>query len=159
MPPNDTLHYTLYAGTIVLCSALVWLAARVSRRLAWGALGVGTVLAVALFATHVSLLSRPRPLAWSAVGEATVLGAKIIEGRGIYLLLDEGGEPRYYVMGWDRRRAEELQDALRSTERDGTALRFSIEPSLDDRDPMFHPAPQPALPLKLQPPDVPLPDT
>jgi hypothetical protein len=90
--------------------------------------------------------------------EATVLGSSIKEDEAIYLWLqmDAAEEPRAYVLPWDRRMAEELQQAAREAEEGQSALRMRLpfEPSLDDREPRFYTLPQPALPPKdeLDPP-------
>jgi hypothetical protein len=60
-------------------------------------------------------------------------------------------EPRYYTIVWNERTAEELQDALKEAEENGSSVMMGwpSEPSLELRDaPMFHALPPPALPPK-----------
>jgi hypothetical protein len=114
------------------------------------------------YASLVELLSKPKPvdLEWwlSHAADAEVLASRLVENEGIYLWLQlvEVAEPRAYVLPWDRASAEQLQQALREAEQQGSGvqMRLPFEPSLDDREPKFYALPQPALPPKdlLQPP-------
>lgn len=138
----------------LLASLALWAPRRLLLRL------TALVLAVSFlplaYGAMAGLLSRPKPVAlewWrAATADATVLAAQIREGDGIYLWLQIEGmaEPRAYVLPWDRELAEELQEAMRSAERDraGLAMRLPFEPSLDDREPRFYALPQPAMPDK-----------
>lgn len=118
---------------------------------------VTTVLFLPLaYAATLSLLSQPKPVHlewWHAhADEATVLGSSLREGQGIFLWLQMAdlSEPRSYVLPWDRELAQQLQDALRAAEENGSAvqMRLPFEPTLDNRDPKFYALPQPALPPK-----------
>ncbi|MEZ5863469.1 MAG: hypothetical protein R3D25_05125 [Geminicoccaceae bacterium] len=122
---------------------------------------ISAVITTALFlplayAATLTLLSKPKPvhLEWwlARADEATVLGSSMREGDGIYLWLQmaELAEPRAYVLPWSRELAQELQEALREAEENGSAvqMRLPFEPSLDNRDPKFYALPQPALPPK-----------
>jgi hypothetical protein len=110
----------------------------------------------------VGLLSLPKPASFewwlTRSAEATVLGNTMHEDKAIYLWLQLDGvlEPRAYVLPWDRKLAEELQQAAREAEeqQSGVRMRLPFEPSLDDRQPRFYALPQPALPPKelLDPP-------
>ena len=153
----------LYAGFAALAAALASLAVWSRRSLAVRAGAVALLamtLGVAYFA-YSDLLSRPKPAALELrrlnVEEADVLAAALREDEGIYLWLKLPGfsEPRYYVMPWNRRLAEELQEAMREADREGAGLRMRLpfEPSLETRDvPRFYPLPQPKLPDKSYPP-------
>ena len=130
------------------------------RRLAIKAAALAaTVLFLPLaYASLVELLSKPKPveMEWwlDHAAEAEVLAARQVENQGIYLWLQlpEIAEPRAYVLPWDRASAEQLQQALRDAERQGSGvqMRLPFEPSLDDREPKFYALPQPALPPKDQ---------
>ncbi len=122
---------------------------------------ISAVITTALFlplayAATLTLLSKPKPvhLEWwlAHADEATVLGSSMREGDGIYLWLQmaELIEPRAYVLPWSQELAQELQEALRQAEQNGSAvqMRLPFEPSLDNRDPKFYALPQPALPPK-----------
>ncbi len=153
------------SGFFVLAAALAFILAThgiwAPRRLG---VKISAVITAALFlplayAATATLLSRPKPvhLEWwlAQADEATVLGSTMREGQGIYLWLQvaESVEPRSYVLPWDRKLAQELQEALRQAEQNGGELRMRLpfERSLDDRDPKFYALPQPALPPKEQP--------
>lgn len=148
----------IFAATVVLASVLGTIALWAPRRLAakLGALGVFALFLPVGFAGWSDLLSRPKPIAFewlqARAGEATVLAGTIEEGERIYvwLQLDGTAEPRAYELPWDRERARELQDALRSAENDGTGVRMRLpfEPSLDPEQPKFYALPQPPLPPK-----------
>jgi hypothetical protein len=148
----------LFIVTAVLAGVLammtIW-----SRHGLW--LKLGAIATAALFlplayAGFASLLSKPKPvsLEWwlQRADQATVLGSSIQEEQGIFLWLQlaEISEPRAYVMPWDRKLAEQLQQAMREAEENGGQLtmRLPFEPSLDDRAPKFYALPQPAMPPK-----------
>ncbi|MGH6718963.1 MAG: hypothetical protein ACREER_06555 [Alphaproteobacteria bacterium] len=153
----DDLTY-LFTVALVVAALLAAIAIAAPRK-TWVRL---TALAVAMlfvpvgYAALTGLLSRPKPvgLEWArlAAREATVLGASIAENQGIYVWLQFSGsaEPRAFVLPWDRDLAEELQEALREAERNGTGVVMNLpfERSLDPREPRFHVLPQPALPPK-----------
>ena len=108
------------------------------------------------YAALVDLLSKPKPvdLEWwqSGAAEAEVLASRMIEDKAIYLWLQlpDLSEPRAYVLPWDRASAEQLQQAMREAEQNGSGvqMRLPFEPSLEDREPKFYALPQPALPPK-----------
>jgi hypothetical protein len=114
------------------------------------------------YAALVDLLSKPKPvdLEWwlSEATEAEVLASRLVEDEAIYLWLrlPDLSEPRAYVLPWDRGSAEQLQQAMREAERQGSGvqMRMPFEPSLEDREPKFYAPPQPALPPKdmVEPP-------
>jgi hypothetical protein len=128
----------------------------------------GTALTTAVlflpvsYAALVDLLSKPKPvdLEWwqSEAAEAEVLASRMVEDEAIYLWLQlpDLSEPRAYVLPWDRASAEELQQAMREAEQQGSGvqMRSPFEPSLENREPKFYALPQPALPPKdlVQPP-------
>jgi hypothetical protein len=108
------------------------------------------------YAAMVQLLSKPKPVHlewWQAhADEAAVLGSSMREGQGIYLWLQmvDLAEPRSYVLPWSQELAQQLQEALREAEENGTGvqMRLPFEPSLDNREPRFYALPQPAFPPK-----------
>ena len=122
----------------------------------------GTALTTAVlflpvsYVALVDLLSKPKPvdLEWwqSEAAEAEVLASRMIEDEAIYLWLQlpDLSEPRAYVLPWDRASAEQLQQAMREAEQNGSGvqMRLPFEPSLEDREPKFYAQPQPALPPK-----------
>jgi len=114
-----------YVAFVVLAAVLGGLAigARRRLRLRLAALGVTALALAAAYLGFSELLSRPKPtrLEWLErdTASATVLAAAIREHEGIYLWLQlpEEPEPRGYVLPWNRQSAEELQDALRDSDR------------------------------------------
>lgn len=153
----DYLPYLF--GVIVLLAAALAAIGIWSRRRLW--IKVAGVAAAMLFmpaayAGLVGLLSKPKPvdLEWAQahLREATVLGATLEQGRGIYLWLKLDGieEPRSYILPWDTELAQQLQDAMREAEENGTGLkmRLPFERSLDPHEPKFYALPQPAMPPK-----------
>ena len=154
----------LFAITVALAATLGLIGIWAPRRLAIkGAALAAVVLFLPLaYASLVELLSKPKPvdLEWvlSGTTEAEVVASRLVEDRGIYLWLQlpDVFEPRAYVLPWDRTSAEQLQQALRDAEQQGSAvqMRLPFEPSLEERAPKFYALPQPALPPKdlVQPP-------
>jgi hypothetical protein len=152
----------LFAAAALLAALLASVAVWAPRRLP---VKLGTLAAATLFlplgwAAMADLLSRPKPVAlewWlKRAADATVLGSVIEEERRVYLWLqlDGSDQPRAYALPWDRRMAEQLQEAQREAAERQTAVRMRLpfEPSLDDREPKFYALPQPALPPKEPPP-------
>ena len=157
------LHFTVL---IALAGVLATIAVRAPRRLLLkaGAVAVSALFIPVAYAGLADLLSRPKPvwLDWSGdrVAEAAVLGSHIQEGVGIYLWLHmpEADAPRSYVLPWDRKLAQQLQEARRQAERNraGLRMRRPFETTLDDGEPIFYAAPQPALAAKQPPQDAPV---
>jgi len=154
----------LFAVAAALAATLGLISIWAPRRLAIKAAALAaTMLFLPLaYASLVELLSKPKPvdLEWwlSHAADAEVLASRLVENEGIYLWLQlvEVAEPRAYVLPWDRASAEQLQQALREAEQQGSGvqMRLPFEPSLDDREPKFYALPQPALPPKdrIEPP-------
>jgi hypothetical protein len=143
---------TALAATLGLIS--IWAPRRLMIKGA--ALATAALFLPVAYASLVELLSKPKPieLEWwqTEAAEAEVVASRLIEEEGIYLWLQlpEIREPRAYVLPWDRASAEQLQQALREAEREGSAvqMRLPFEPSLDPLEPKFYALPQPALPPK-----------
>jgi hypothetical protein len=113
------------------------------------------VLLIALvYGGSIELLGRPKPvrLEWRDLEKAQVLGASMREDEAIYLWLQFDGapEPRVYTLPWSMKTAQDLQNAMQQGEATGTGVEMtmSLESGQDDREPKFHPIPQPALPDK-----------
>ena len=155
----------LFVIAAVLAAALSLISIWTPRRLVIKGTAVATsVLFLPVsYASLVELLSKPKPIAlewWQGqAAEAEVLASRLVEDEGIYLWLQlpDIVEPRAYVLPWDRSRAEELQQATRDAEQQGSGveMRLPFEASLEDREPKFYVRPQPALPPKQQPPPSP----
>lgn len=131
----------------VLAHIAIW-----SPRNLWIKIGALTATAAFLPVAYASLstmLSRPKPIEfeWShhQLAEAAVLGARMEEGKAIYVWLGMEGidEPRAYVLPWDEELAKQLHGAQRSAQQTGKEVRMRkpFENSLDDRDQLFFVAP------------------
>jgi hypothetical protein len=152
----------LFALAVVLASCLgsiaVWAPRRITAKLA--ALLTFALFVPVAFAGWSDLLSRPKPVGFewlkSTAGEAHVLAGTVREGDGIYVWLQIDGtpEPRAYQLPWNPQQAEQLQNALREAQSNGSGdvrMRQPFESSLDPREPKFYAAPQPSLPPKPMP--------
>jgi hypothetical protein len=102
-------------------------------------------------------MPKPVSMEWARANtqEANVLGSAIREGEAIYIWLQMPGvdEPRAYTLPWNRSVANQLQEARRKAEEQGTGLgmKLPFEHSWDKQDPKFYPLPQPAMPPKDMP--------
>lgn len=153
-------------NSTVLFFATLLIALVLAIHIAWGPRQVWVKISAMVFAALfipaigyaalIELKGLPKPtyLEWwqSNAEEAAVLGSLMREGQGIYLWLKlaDIDEPRSYVLPWSQELAQELQDALRQAEENGTAvqMRLPFEPSFDNREPKFYAMPQPAFPPK-----------
>lgn len=153
---NDLVYvFAAVAGLAALLATLaIWAPRRTAVRMT--AVVLTALLLPASYLGFTTLLSQPKPITmeWleSGAGEATVLGAVIREGEGIYVWIQpEGGPtPRYYVLPWDLKQAQQLQSAMRDADKNqnGLKMRSPYEPTWDRREPRFYAAPQPAPPPK-----------
>ena len=133
----------------------VWSRRRLAIRV--GSVALLALIVVVAYGAFNDLLSRPKPAALefnnAGIEEAEIISASIREGHGIYLWLrlPDIIEPRYYVLPWHLRLAEELQQAMREAERNrsGLIMRLPFEKGLEEREaPRFYAVPQPKLPDK-----------
>lgn len=160
---SDLLYF--FGAAIIVASVLssisIWAPRRVIVRASAFLLAV--LFVPISYASFAALLSKPKPvsLEWvrAATKEANVLGSSIHEGAAIYLWLQVPGldEPRAYVLPWSREVAQQLQEARRKAEEQGTGLgmRLPFEHSWDKQQPKFYPLPQPAMPPKDEPDEAP----
>jgi hypothetical protein len=91
-------------------------------------------------------------------GEPQLLGHKLVEGVGIYVLLDVGpGAPRYYSMPWSTKTAEALQKAGEEAGDEGEHGMHvpALEWSWDESEPQFWSQPQPMMEPKAAQPTAP----
>ena len=143
------LFATLGLLAAVLAHIAIW-----SPRNLWikvGALATTAAFLPVAYASVSVMLSRPKPIEmeWSRrqMADASVLGARLEEGKAIYVWLGLEGvdEPRAYVLPWDQELAKQLHGAQRNAEQAGTEvhMRSQFENSLDNRDQVFYAAPVP----------------
>lgn len=154
---DDMLIY-LFAVGVILAAALAAISIWSPRRL-WlkvAALAITTLLSVTAYASYADLLSKPKPvsLEWAQrhAPQATVLAATYVENEAIFLWLAlEGVDgPRAYRLPWSREAAEQLQEAMREAEANGTGVQMEapFESDRQETSQFFYAAPQPALPQK-----------
>lgn len=150
----ELTHLFIFVAAVALL--LVFVALR------WARSAFARVLIVALFAlllpaayaAPAALLGKAKPvtLEWlnSQVKEASVLSATVVEGKAIYVTLLWQSAPGLYKLPWDRAMAEDLQQAMRDAQRNGTnpVMRLPFEPSWDRSEPRFYALPQPKMPDK-----------
>lgn len=114
----DVIYY-LFAGAVAVAAGLASLAIWAPRitRVRLIALALATLFIPVAYGMMAELLSKPKPMSleWfeRASEEALVLGIDLDEGRAIHLWLRLSGvgAPRYYVVPWNVRLAEKLEDA------------------------------------------------
>lgn len=133
-----TIWAVLVLVLAVVTSLAIW-----SRR---GSFARGWTVAAFLVSAPVSAVALAFSLGWpvpfvpgliAPAGDWSVLGTKMIVGKGIYVLLDTGDVPRHYVLPWDRKMADKIQEFLDQGDANG-GMRMKIPPfdsSWDWRDP------------------------
>jgi hypothetical protein len=139
---------------LLVLVALRWTHSRLARALI---LALFALLLPAAYAAPASLLGRAKPVSLEWLGahvqEASILSATFIENEAIYLTLQWSAAPNLYRIPWDRNTAEQLQQAMRDAQRDGSTamMRLPFEPSWDRNEPRFYALPQPKMPDKPSP--------
>jgi len=159
----DVLFY-LFAAAVgtaaVLAAIAIWSPRATAIRVT--ALAVTALIMPLAYLQMVGLLSKPKPLDFTwferNVEKAAVLGVSLSEGKAIYLwlMLDGFSEPRYYVLPWRQRAAENLEDAIDGAlnSRSGVMLErpFSLRAYEDLGELNVKIVPPPTLPQKPPPP-------
>ena len=141
--------FALLLGSFIF---LVLPRGRVWQRVA--STGVFAILVAVVYGGSIELLGRPKPLRleWRDAAHAQVLSASIREGQGIYvwLQLDGASEPQSYALPWDMKMAQQLQEAMREGQANGTDVQMNMPfgAGLDDRERKFYAMPQPPMPAK-----------
>jgi hypothetical protein len=112
-----------------------------------------------VFDSAANLLGRAKPVAFEwlqpQVEEATILSGHLMENQGIYLtLVWDGSEPYLYVLPWNQKTAERLQEALYQAEQNGThaMMRQPFARISQPDEQLFYAQPQQQLPDKPEPP-------
>jgi hypothetical protein len=114
---NEAIYVWLILTIVIalFVTATVWSRSRSTWRLPSVA---GLFLASPMvFAGLVYVLGWPLPKALAITlpsGDYAILGTKMVVGEGIYVLLDEGGIPRYYAFPWDKAMSDKMQELLDS---------------------------------------------
>ena len=110
-----------------------------------------------VYAGSIDLLGSPQPieLEWRTPDDATVLASSMREGEAIYVWLQAANatEPRSYVLPWNTKTAQQLQNALEDGKSTGRKGRMTRPSGSDGEDgvPKFYAEPQRPLPEKDQP--------
>ena len=155
----DILFY-LFAGATGIDATLAVIAMWAPRptRVRVTALIVTGLFIPLVYVQMIEMLSKPKPMnfEWyqSAETRAVVLGISLREGKSIYLWLRPEGstEPRYYVVPWNLKLAEKLEDMVEdAVKRNATVV--VTNPFLKPRDEDWGTlnieiVPPPLLPLK-----------
>jgi hypothetical protein len=135
----DAIFYifaVIVAGFAILASIAIW-----APRAAWirmTAVAIAIVMMPLCYTALAGLLAKPKPnqLVWfeRGVEEAEILGASFSEGKAIYLWLRLKGmiEPRYYVLPWDQKTAQDLEDELEAAAKKQGRLKV-IKPFTNDK--------------------------
>lgn len=117
------------------------------------------------FFAYLSLLSNPKPANFEFFernDKVLLLSAHWKEEVAIWLwvLLPDTDKPRYYVIPWDKKIAEELQKYLEKAKNNGDSnngveienlFRNPLNNSPESNSIELHPAPQPKMPEKHNP--------
>ena len=153
----DQLIY-FYAAVVIIAAGLAGIAIWAPRS-PWvkaSALVLAAALMATAYASLAELLGKPKPVsfewAMAAAPEAEILGASLHEGEAIYVWLRFPGVPmpRAYVLPWRLQTAQELQQAMRQADVNGTTARMRrpLDSHQDPDEAQFYSAPQPPLPPK-----------
>lgn len=138
----------------LLLGAAAWIAAWSRRQTKARVLAILAFLSgspIALFSLALCL-GWPIPLIGGVTGPSgdfIVLGQKLVANKAIYVMIDVGNVPRYYVLPWDQNAAKKMQDAADKE----AGMMVTIPPmefTWERRKPLsFHELPQPqVLPQK-----------
>ena len=125
----DILFYALVGATGIaaaLASIAIW--APRPTRVRVLAFVIPALFIPVMYVQLIEVLSRPKPMSFEwyerATRKAVVLGVSLHEKESIYLWLRPAGsfEPRYYVVPWNLKLAEKLQDAVRRAARGNSTI-------------------------------------
>ncbi len=125
----DILFYALVGATGIaaaLASIAIW--APRPTRVRVLAIVITALFIPVMYVQLIEMLSKPKPMSFEwyerATRKAVVLGVSLHEKESIYLWLRPAGsfEPRYYVVPWNLKLAEKLQDAVRRAARGNSTI-------------------------------------
>ncbi len=121
------------------------------HRPGWLSVAVFPLLCAGIYIAGAEAMGQPKPLwmEWRDLSDAKVLAYELEEGAAIHLWLHVDGTPRNYTMSWSRKNALSLRAAMAQGKERGTVIMMRKgDRSLEDREPLFYAAPQPAYPAK-----------
>ena len=122
--------YFVFAGATGIAAALAAIAIWAPRptRVRVLAIVITALFIPVVYVQLIEMLSKPKPMSFEwyerATRKAVVLGVSLREKQSIYLWLRPAGsfEPRYYVVPWNLKLAEKLQDAVRQAARGNSTI-------------------------------------
>ena len=125
----DILFY-VFAGATGVAAALASIAIWAPRptRVRIIALSLAALFIPVVYVQSIEMLSKPKPASFEwyerANDQAEVLGVSFEEGHSIYLWLRIAGafEPRSYVIPWNLKLAEKLEDTVDDAVRDNSTV-------------------------------------
>ena len=125
----DTLFY-VFAGATGVAAALAAIAIWAPRptRVRIIALCVAALFIPVVYVQSIEMLSKPKPASFEwyerTNDKAELLGVSFEEGHSIYLWLRIAGafEPRFYVIPWNLKLAEKLEDAVDDSVRKNSTI-------------------------------------
>ena len=125
----DILFY-LFAGATGVAAALAAIAIWAPRptRVRVVALCVAALFIPVVYVQSIEMLSKPKPVSFEwyerTADNAELLGVSFDEGHSIYLWLRIVGalEPRSYVIPWNVKLAEKLEDAVDDAARNNSTI-------------------------------------
>ncbi len=163
----DILFYAL-AGAAVFAAALASIAIWAPRptRVRVLAIVITTLFIPVAYVQLLELLSKPKPMSFEwyerNMKKVVVLGISLHEKESIYLWLRPAGsfEPRYYVVPWNLKLAERLEDAVDQAVRGNSTIvledpfsRRSLEEwgnlNIEIIPPLVPPMKKPLLPPRI----------
>ncbi len=125
----DILFY-VFAGATCVAAALAAIAIWAPRptRVRIIALCVAALFIPVVYVQSIEMLSKPKPASFEwyerTTDKAELLGVSFKEGHSIYLWLRIAGafEPRFYVIPWNLKLAEKLEDAVDDSVRKNSTI-------------------------------------
>ncbi len=125
----DILFY-VFAGATGVAAALASIAIWAPRptRVRVLAVTITALFIPIVYMQFIEMLSKPKPVSFEwyerKAEKAVLLGISLREGKSIYLWLRVAGsfEPRYYVVPWNLRLAERLEDAVDDAVRQNSTI-------------------------------------
>lgn len=122
--------FHVFAGSTGVAAALAAIAIWAPRptRVRVLALCVAALFIPVVYVQSIEMLSKPKPASFEwyerTVDNAELLGVSFAEGQSIYLWLRIAGafEPRSYVIPWNLKLAEKLEDAVEDAVRKNSTI-------------------------------------
>lgn len=122
--------FFVFAGATAIAAALATIAIWAPRRTRVRVIAVGitTLFIPVVYIQMAEMLSKPKPISFEwyekSRARAQVLGISLKEGEAIYVWLRPEGllEPRYYVIPWNLKLAERLEDAVEGALRSNSTV-------------------------------------